>query len=283
MNTILIPTDFSKNSKNALLYALDLFRHTPCHFIISYINLDGTDYKERPIYNFGTNILVERAPKGIQEKLEDLKKLVYSTSSKGTQHLCSLICKEGFFVKAIQKLIHDKNVDLIIMGTKGATALKEFFTGSHAGDVITKVGCDVLVVPHKARYNGFTQLVFPVDFELPINDTLLKKMDNLVGSQPTQIHLLYVTKSDIPLFKEVEVLQRQWVKHISETLNKPVEFHRVISKKVEDGIQSYTDEISADLIVMISKEYGPFHKLFMDTTVEEVSFNTKIPLLSIQV
>ncbi len=103
-----------------------------------------------------------------------------------------------------------------------------------------------------------------------------------VGSKNAKIKLLYNTKSKIPLFKNVQVQQRLLTKQLSEALPNPVSFHRVFSKKVEDGIRIFAEKINADLIVMVSKDYGLLQKLFLDTTVEEVSFETKIPLLSLQ-
>tara|TARA_R110001592_G_scaffold109196_7_gene304699 strand:- start:4601 stop:5110 length:510 start_codon:yes stop_codon:yes gene_type:complete len=168
------------------------------------------------------------------------------------------------------------------MGTKGANELKEFFIGTRSGDVITKVECDVLVVPDKAKFKGFTQVVLPIDFEMAYNDATIKKIVNNITSEKTQIKLLYVTKSNIPLFEEIELQKKQLVQRLSEKLPNPISFHRVVSKKIEDGVLSFAKGLNADLIIMISKDYNLLERLFLDTTVEEVSFDTSIPLLSIQ-
>ncbi|MCM4168104.1 hypothetical protein KCTC52924_03657 [Arenibacter antarcticus] len=282
MKKILIPTDFSENSKNAIRYALDLFKETPCHFYLLYVNIDGSDYLEKPVYNLGTNILVEKRPKVIEEKLKDLEKFINSAFSKNQDHLFTTLNEEGFFLKAIRKHILDKKIELIVMGTRGATEIKEFFMGSNAGDVITKVACDVLIIPDKAQYSGFKQVIFPVDFESPLVEATIKTIRQLIGSQKTHLKLVYITKSGISLFKEVETLQKQWVEKLSKSIPNPVSFHRVVNKKIENGIHHFAKSTNADLIIMISKDYGLIHKLFLDTTVEEVSFTTKIPLLSIQ-
>ncbi len=49
MKQILIPIDFSKNSKNAVHYAMDLYYEIPCHFFILYVNVEGADYMENPM------------------------------------------------------------------------------------------------------------------------------------------------------------------------------------------------------------------------------------------
>lgn len=282
MKKILIPTDFSDNSKNAMRYAMELFNGTPCHFYLLYVNEEGTNYMEKPVYEFGTNILVKKVSKAIGQKLEGLKDYLKSISSKKDTHSFSAVQEEGYFLESIRNQIQEKQIDTIVMGTQGASELKEFFMGTRSGDVITKIECDVLVVPDKAEFKGFTQVVFPVDFELPYDDSTLKKIVNIVASEKAHIKLLYVTKSQIPLFEEVEIQQKRLVQRLSQMAPNPISIHRAISRKIEDGIRIFTERSNTDLIIMVSKDYSLLKKLFLDTTVEEVSFDTKIPLLSLQ-
>ena len=282
MKKILIPTDFSKNSKNSIRYAVDLFKENPCQFFILYINIEGSNITEKPVYEFGTNVLVEIEPKAISHKLKDLEKFIASLSSKKEHHHFTTMREQGYFLTTIRKHIQEKEIDLIIMGTRGASELKEFFIGTRSGDVITKVECDVLVVPDKAKFKNFKQVVIPIDFEVDFDDSILKKIANNINSEKAQIKLLYVTKSQIPLFEEIELQQKQLVQRLSEKLPNPISFHRVVSKQIEDGIQIFSESMNADLIIMISKDYGLIQRSFLDTTVEEVSFNTSIPLLSLQ-
>ena len=282
MKRILIPTDFSPNSKNAIRYALDLFQDTSCQFYILHVNVEGSDFVEKPAYELGTNVLVKKEPKSINKKIKDLEKFISSISSKRKHHNFTTIREHGTFLNSIRKQILEKQIDLILMGTHGASELKEFFTGTRSGDVITKVEADVLVIPDKAKYEGFEKLVFPIDFEITYNDTILQKAANLISSQKTQIKLLYVTKSHIPLFEEIEQRQKSLVERLSKLLPNPISFQRVASRKIEDGVRIFGESINADLIIMISKDYGLFQKWFLDTAVEEVSFETSIPLLSLQ-
>lgn len=282
MKKILIPTDFSKNSKNAIRFALNLFKETSCHFFFLYVNVEGSDFTEKPIYKFGTNILVEKESKAISQKLKDLEKFITSISSKKEHNHFTTIREDDYFLKSIRKHIKENEIELIVMGTQGASELKEFFIGTRSGDVITKVECDVLVVPNKAKFKDFTQVVFPVDFEVVYGEAILRKIANIVTSEKAQIKLLYVTKSQIPLLDKVDLQQKQLVQRLSKILPNPVSFHRIVSRKVEEGVRVFAESLSADLIIMISKDYGLLQKLFLDTTVEEVSFDTNIPLLSLQ-
>jgi|AntAceMinimDraft_5_1070358.scaffolds.fasta_scaffold01684_7 nucleotide-binding universal stress UspA family protein len=282
MKKILIPTDFSKNSKNAIRYALALFSEIPCHFFLLYVNVEGSDVREKTIYELGTNIMVKRESKSVSQKLKDLEQFVTSISSKKEYHQVTMIREKGYFLKNIRKHIEEKEIELIVMGTRGASELKEFFTGTRSGDVITKVESDVLVVPDKAQFKGFMNVVFPVDFEIKYSDTTLKKIASIITSKTAQLQILYVTKSEIKLVNDLMAQQKQLVQRLSQLLPNPIRLERVVSRKVEDGVQVFAESASADLIIMISKDYSLLRQLFLDTTVEEVSFNTRIPLLSLQ-
>ena len=282
MKKILITTDFSANSTNAVHYALDLFQETPCHFFLLYVNMQGLAYMEKPIYDFGTNILVEKESKTIEQKLRDLEKYFKTISATKNIHLFTTIHEEGYFLKSIRKHIEENNIELIVMGTKGANDVKEFFMGSNAGDVITKVECDVLVIPDKARYEGYEEVVFATDFALPYLDDILIGISTLISSKASKIRVLYVAKtakrlSDIEQQRKENLLQR-----LTEWLPNPVSFHTLEDKNVEKTVLDFAQSISADLIIMVSKDYGFLHKQFLDTTVEEVSFDSHIPLLSLQ-
>lgn len=282
MKKILIPTDFSANSKNAIRYAMDLFNGKPCNFYLLFITMDGSDVIKRPIYKMGSNILVEKELKTIPQRLKDLVDELNSNSPKTDNHSFTSLLEDGYFLESIRKHVQKQQIDLIIMGTKGASEVKEFFMGTYAGDVITKVESDTLIVPDKTKYHIFKQIVLPIDFEMELNDTILKRIAGHIGSEKAEIKLLYVTKSEIPLFKNVEIQQQLLRKRISNVLPNPVSFHRMVSKKIENGVHIFAENVHADMIVMLSKDYGQLHKLFLDTTVEEVSFKTKIPLLSVQ-
>ncbi len=281
MKKILIPTDFSDNSKNAIRYAIEMFRDEPCHIYILHVDVEGLAYNEKPVYDFGTNILVEKEPKDIHQRLKNLEQYV-RTISGNTIHQFTTGLEEGFFLESIRKYIEKKKIDLIVMGTKGASDLKEFFMGTFSGDVITNLECDVLVVPDQANYKDFKQVVIPIDFKVVYDETILKKIAQFIGSHKVEIKQLYVTKPGNPLIENVEQQQQLLTKQLFDTISNPVSFHRIISRKPEAGIDIFAKSVEADLIIMLSKDHDLLQKLFLDTTVEEVSFTTQIPLLSLR-
>ncbi|GMN11747.1 hypothetical protein MTsPCn9_29300 [Croceitalea sp. MTPC9] len=282
MKNILIPTDFSKNSKNAIQYAMAFFQNTACNFFILFANVEGKDYLEKPSYQLGTGILVEKESKTIDEKLTDLENELKLVSKEKENHHFTLVHAKGHFLKSIKDQVAQNRIELIVMGTKGATEVKEFFTGTHAGDVITKVECNVLVVPSKTSFKGLGEIVFSTDLDFEYSDVVFRSITEIMGSSKTNFHLLYVNRPVKTLSKQKHDVKEAIMKRFSTVLENPITFHKVNYKKVEDAIRLFAQSINADLIIMVSKDYNFLQKQFLDTTVEEVSFDTKIPLLSLQ-
>ena len=58
-----------------------------------------------------------------------------------------LISDYNFLSNSVKQCVDEKEIELIAMGTKGATGAKEIFLGSNTGDVLMKTDCNVLAIP----------------------------------------------------------------------------------------------------------------------------------------
>lgn len=150
----MILTHFSKNSKNEIRYAVEWLEKIPCHFILLYIDLEGVDFTEKPVYDFGTIILVEKEPSAINQKLKNLERFPAQINPKNKHHRFTTVLEDGYFLQSIRHLVKEAETSHMVMGTPGASKLQEFLIGTHSEDVITKVECDVLVVPENTTFKG---------------------------------------------------------------------------------------------------------------------------------
>lgn len=282
MINILLPTDFSETSKNAIIYATKLYPNKPCNFFIVFINSNGLQYFQKPVHLLGTNLLVEKSSISVDEMLLELETDLKTLPTLHKNHQLSVFQIKNTFLKSIRNLINTHKIDLILMGTKGASTLKELFMGSSTGDVITKVECNVLAIPNKVSFKRFTTVVFATDLTLDYPDKIYENLKNFLDSKEIDIHLLHVSYPNKNLSNKQHLNKVAIIDRLSNLFNKTVNFSTVYHKNVEDAIRIFSQSVHANLIVMVSKNYGFFQKQFLDTTVEEVGFETKIPLLSLQ-
>jgi len=276
MKNILLPTDFSNNSLNAIHYAIALFNKTPCNFYL--LNVFRIPYQTNEILmendvNQLAKIeadLYDSSQKGMQEIVKKIKIKVKS------YHQFHLLSDYNLFINSIQKYIKEEDIDLVILGTKGATGAKEIFMGSNTGDVIMKTDCNVLAVPENASFSIPNEITFPTDFKIPYKEEEL--------AQLLEISKMYQSNIRVLLFNNKEYLDEEQ-KSNKKTLHNYLEkiehsYHTLTNTDFEEALNCFTQSRgNIDMIAMIAKHYNFFQRLFFKPKVEALSFHTKIPLL----
>lgn len=275
MKNILIPTDFSENAWNAIKYGTALFGNSKCTFYL--LHVDAI----MPYTGAETNILVspEILEKAIlkesETKLEKLLKRVKSLPSN-TNHIFKTSAVHSFFTDSIKKHVKEKNIDIIIMGTKGASGLKKVAMGSNTGDVITKVQCAVLAVPEDAKYDSPKEIAFPTDYNLSYDINVLDGLKELALVHSSVIKFLYISKKGEELSQEQIKNQKYLDDYFA---NVEHSFHQVTGQKLESAVQCFTESRDIDMIVMVAKNLNFLQRILFRPAVEEISYHIKIPFL----
>jgi len=274
MKNILLPTDFSTNSLNAIQYAVKFLKDEDCTFyLLNIYRMPYLEHDELMMYNVEKLASLENTLlKSSQRDLEaTVKKINFSSN-----HKIKLLSDYSFFIDSVKQKIDEFNIDLIIMGTKGATGAKEIFMGSNTGDVIMKTDCDVIAVPDKATFKTPKEIVFPTDFRLLYEEEDLEILKKIAIKNGSNIRVLYVQNDD-PLDTEQKANKKdlEWG---FDDLN--YSFHTLTNTDFESAVNCFTQSRGdVDMIAIIAKHYNIFQRLFFKPKVEELSFHTKIPLL----
>ncbi len=275
MKNILLPTDFSKNSWNAIQYALAFFKKSSCNFYLLHVtsisNYAGGESPIIPTSNTIEKTLLKHAKLELQKLVQKIKKLQISSN-----HNFITLSSYDYFIDAVRNHISEKNIDLIVMGTKGATGLKEAIIGSNTGDLITKVKCPVLVVPEKAVYHTLKEIAFPTDYNLFYQAKILDGISDLVKAHDAVIRILHVAKKN----KTLTAFQNENKDYLNDFfMDEKHSFHKVTNKKIEAGIQCFVESRDIDMIIMIAKNLNFFQQILFKPTVEEISYHTEVPFL----
>jgi len=276
MKKILLPTDFSKNSLNAMFYAIALFKDIPCKFYllnvfkIPYLtNEEFLEYDMKQSVQFEKD-LFDSSQKGMEKELKKLK--IKSSSA----HKFELLSDYNFFINAVQNYIKDKNIDLIVMGTKGATGAKEIFMGSNTGDVIMKTECNVLAVPENAVFKVPKEITFPTDYRIQYKKEDIDLLIEIAEMYQSNIRVLLF--SDKGVLDEEQKFNKKSLNNFIEKINPT--YHTLTNTDFEVAVNCFTQSRgNIDMIAIIAKHYNFFQRLFFKPKVEELSFHTKIPLL----
>ncbi|MCA0154117.1 universal stress protein [Winogradskyella vincentii] len=275
MKSVLLPTDFSENSWNAIEYALEFLKREPCVFYLLHVNTMSNAILNDPTYISTEDVIEEVYVKPSKVKLHKLLKRISKISDKDYHRFYSIV-DYGFFIDSIRRQIEEKNIDLIVMGTKGASGLKKIVIGSNAGDVVVKVKCTTLVVPENAVYDGISEVAFPTDFSSHNNFETLKPLVDLVEERDSKLSVLHVNGSNQSLNEEQEN-GKEFIKDLfGEYEHK---FFFLSNKKLEDAVQCFTESREVDMIAMVAKNLNYFQQILFHSRVENITYHTNIPFL----
>lgn len=274
MNQLLVPTDFSVNSWNALEYAVRLFKNKPCTFYILHIG----DLRQSDVNSNSFVFPTEKISASVKEKLNTLFERIKTLPINENHHFISLQ-EYGNFIDLIRKTITEKKIDLIVMGTKGASGIKASIIGSNTGDVITKVFCNVLVIPEKAQIKIPKEIVFATDYNHFYTYPILKTLTEILRISNAMFHVLNVSNGSANLTASQEKNKTYLRDYLKELFNDTQNFHRIIDKNPKGAILNFISDNQLDMLVMVAKNLNFFQQLLFDTAIEKLSFHTTVPLL----
>lgn len=275
MKNILLPTDFSENSKNAINYAQELFKDVACTFYIlnTYTPIIyNYDYQMNTGGYLGDVVDVIR--NNSKENLEELKKSL-KEKYKNPKHQYELISSFSTLTDEIDLLVDKYNMDLIIMGTKGASGVKEVLFGTNTIHTIKKVKCPVLAIPDGFFFERPKDILFPTDYKIDYTSQHLAVLDDISCLYKSKIHILHVS-SNRPL-NETEQLNKEKLKKSLSTLN--TKFHNVKDQEIPQAINEFQKSTYVHLLMMIKNKHTFLENLFFKKVIHQIGFHLTIPFL----
>jgi len=275
---ILLPTDFSENSWNAIKYASQFFKDDECVFYIMNIVKIEELAVGANAYLPTQHMIQDLYVKPSKRELRFLLKKISIQLGKNKKHHFFTISEYGFFLDSLRRQVEEKNIDLIVMGTKGASGLREYILGSNAGDVITKVKCTTLIVPEDAEYSNLQEVTFPTDYNLSYDITILKPLTEILNSSKANLRIIHINNDGKTLNKD-QLSNKDLLTDYFEDYNPS--FHILPNQRVEDAIQCFVESRDVDMIVMVAKNLNYFQSILFHTKVEKITYHTEIPFLVI--
>lgn len=276
MKTILLPTDFSKNAWNAIKYALKFFENSTCTFYLLHVNTLSYAMAKDPLYVDTEDFIESTYTKPSKLQLRKLLKRISQEFPDNKNHQFFTLTDYNFFIDSIRKHVDEKKIDMIIMGTKGATGLRKLIIGSNAADVIKKVKCTTLIVPENATFTNLNEIAFPTDYFLTYGVNLLKPLSEIMEIHRSDLRVLHITHKS----EKLSLSQQDNKDALQDYFNHfEVSFHNLTNKNVEDAVECFVQSRDINMIVMVAKNLNYFQQILFHSKVEEISYHTNLPFL----
>ncbi|MGZ4044191.1 MAG: universal stress protein [Bacteroidia bacterium] len=270
IKNILIPIDFSDYSKISLQYACELAAKHNSRVIIAH----AFQLQYTSAYVPAGNILDE-LKNTKKDLILQMKKLFGAI--KGSAGIKSeFICVEELAVDLILKVIKEKNIDLVVIGTRGGSVLKNALFGSNAAHVIDHADCPVITIPANINRPSFDKIIFATDLNSKDNKELIEVIE-MARPFKSEIVVLHLSDKDK---KEDSLLLKKMMEKVSSQINyKKLSFISVPSAKILDKLRDYTESSEADLLVLSTHHRTLLEKIFRLNVAKRMSYQLKVPLM----
>ncbi len=281
MKKILVPVDFSDTSLNALEIAGQLAVRANTGIYLLHVNetapyLMSVQRYDIPAAEFAADAYSKEATERMRLLRVDLE-----NDSQFSKLPIQSNVKEGMMIPILQELVKTEGIDLIVMGTLGASGWDEVLVGSNTERVIRHAPCPVLVIPGGINQLNIRRIVVPSTLKADQKSVFqtVKIWQDLLSFK---IEVLYINDP-------IHVLASDGVKAGMDQLIqkiglKDIHLHsRGWTQNEEEAILTYAETVKADLIVMGTHQRRGLSHLLFGSIVEDTVNHTHMPVLSVPI
>lgn len=275
MSKILVPCDFSGQAMDAFRFAIELAQPEADEIeLLHVIELPVlNDTTLMPTLSFEAEYMkdaAELARKNFQRMIKPVKKKIGLSWSVEYGNPASTIL---FQVKR-------KKSNLVVMGTKGASGLKEYFVGSNTEKIVRLCPVPVVAVPAGVSIASLKNLVFPT-LLTGDQDALMNEVKELQETLKARLHVVFInTPALFRRDKESHELMDKLVRRhklARYTLN----VHNDISE--EEGIVNFANKVGKCIVVMGTHGRRGLGHLMTGSVTEDVVNHIKSPVWTFRI
>jgi nucleotide-binding universal stress UspA family protein len=270
MKKILVPCDFSDSSVQAFKFALDLANKSRGEVMLLHIiELPVMhDTVLMPTLNFEEAFLKDM--KVDAEK--NFVKMKAKWAKDGPK--LSWMVEYGPTTLTILRTAEEKKADLIVMGTKGASGLKEFVIGSNTEKIVRKSSVPVIAVKKNVK-SPVKNIVFPNTLN-DDQEELAMKVKDLQSFLKATVHIVYIntpanfrrdryTKDSLKAFAK-RFMFKDFTLNVYNDIDQ------------ESGLTNFTKEIGADMVAMATHGRRGLNHLMSGSIAEDVVNHIECPI-----
>ncbi|WP_338763698.1 universal stress protein [Bernardetia sp. ABR2-2B] len=278
---ILVPIDFSPRSYAALEAAADVA--TQFDSKITLLHIIDVPETDRPQYQLALDTVGNHENSG----KDDIPAILFAMKETKRQlrEAREKYPKITFIEKVVFDRVHrqiytvveESDVDLIVMGSSGASGLGEVFIGSNTQKVVRNANCPVLVIKDDEGDFNARNIVFASDFSEMGGEAarLFPLFKTLYGST---VHLLnIVTPSTFEATPTTQKRMREFAKDLKmEKEDFTMNIFNYYTE--EEGILTFAEENKADMIMLGTHGRKGFSRFMMGSIAENVANHSEIPV-----
>ena len=269
---LVLLTDFSSLSKVAMKFALKMAVPLKAEFtILNIVRIEGIPK---------ANLRLKQIEKNLVKIAEDEGELLIKElrhEVKGNYNLHFTAIRSHTVAEMVSRYVAKNPVNMVVMGSRGASAMKKARMGGTAVSVIDDCKVPVLAIPDLAHYKNLQHLVYASDLKHVEKELdIVIEFAQIFGSH---VHMIHVVPE---INKNVEASMIVVEEIIRKKVYQKIDFKLIVNDDIPLAIDRYIKETKADLLTTFTHHLSLHEKLFARSVTRTLAYLGTIPLLAIK-
>ena len=190
-----------------------------------------------------------------------------------------MVSECGSLIDIMSDIVDKRDIDIVIMGTKGGTDSSIGIYGSQTVLAIENIrNCPVMAIPSKARFKEIKEIVFPTSYSLHYKRHDFRMLVDISKITKAAIRVLNVLDNDKRL-DEDQLNNKNRLNDYFEGLE--YSFHTVNNKNVQIAVNDFVERRGSGMVVFINKRHNFFRNLLSKTMAKNLGYHSVVPVLAL--
>ncbi|MEQ8364158.1 MAG: universal stress protein [Cyclobacteriaceae bacterium] len=271
MKRILVPCDFSDSAVQAFKFAVEVANQSKGEvLLLNVVELPVIhENVMMPTFSFEDTFLKE-----MKERADkDFNKMKTKWAKEGPK--VSTFVEYGAPTPTISHFVEKNKVDLIVMGTKGASGLKEFFVGSNTEKIVRWSPVPVIAIKQSVKASSIKNIVFPSTLH-DDEEELTMRVKALQAFFKAKLHVVNI---NTPANFRTDVVTRKQMKDFAKRfMLKDYTLNVYNDLNEELGVANFIKEVKGDMVAMSTHGRKGLNHLMSGSIAEDVVNHIECPI-----
>lgn len=276
MKTILVLIDFSIRAEFAAEFAMHMAMKNGANILLC-CAMEQKGKKEKSIDSEWPDAAREVYRNEIIFDLTELGKRL-STLTPHENELfkpnINYITGFGSIAEVVEKIMEDKSINLVVMGSHKSYGITRFIYGSHTHSVLDNLNCPVLLIPESLQFHGINSIVYATDLTFD-NDKVINYLVDFASPFHATIAVNHISPFN-PSSPNPATVHLQ--NHL-DSFVPPIFYNNLKASNIKDSLIEMTGTGRADILALVHKRYDFFERLFHPSISKQIANIAKVPLL----
>jgi nucleotide-binding universal stress UspA family protein len=270
MKTIIVATDFSATSTNAVNYAVEMAMVIEADLLLLHVCPFPVSYAEIPVAVSSTD-LIQDAEKNISLLRDTIIR------KNGNKVYIETDVKMGIFLQELKNVCEKVKPHAVVIGSQGKNVAERLLLGGHAVDAMKNLPWPLVSVPLNVKYNSIKNIGLATDLDHVSETVPVDEIKQFVKEFDASLHVLhtgYQQSMDASTKHELNVLQKMLD-------NLQPSYHYITNDDIDDGIISFVDKRHIDLLIVLPKRHSLLDKLIYKSNTRQFVLHSHVPVMAL--